>query len=157
MRNQSTEYESKKQNLRLLGMVLFVVGGGLLIIGVASIFSAMTAPTDWDNFSASSSQRMGNFIIGAILLSVGSACAGAGYKLYFVTHIRGLARYTAVETAPAAEIMTEAIGSGLSRGFVKEGDSPFSQGKEVIRIKCRNCGYLETEDADFCSKCGEKV
>ena len=88
---------------------------------------------------------------------IGFICAVAGYQLYFVTHMRGIARYTAVETAPAAEIMTEAVASGLSRGFSKEGSSPFSQGKEVIRIKCRQCGYLETEDADFCSKCGERM
>jgi len=26
-----------------------------------------------------------------------------------------------------------------------------------VRIKCRNCGYLETEDAEFCSKCGQRL
>lgn len=26
--------------------------------------------------------------------------------------------------------------------------------REVVRIRCRSCGYLETEDARFCSGCG---
>jgi len=28
---------------------------------------------------------------------------------------------------------------------------------EIIKIKCPNCGYLENEDAKFCSKCGKKI
>jgi len=29
--------------------------------------------------------------------------------------------------------------------------------KEVVRIKCRNCGSLEAEDASFCRKCGNPL
>jgi len=29
--------------------------------------------------------------------------------------------------------------------------------KEVVRIKCRNCGSLEAEDAMFCRKCGNAI
>ncbi len=34
--------------------------------------------------------------------------------------------------------------------------SPVAQSPDV-RVKCRNCGYLETEDAEFCSKCGQRL
>lgn len=29
--------------------------------------------------------------------------------------------------------------------------------KEVVKIKCRNCGSLESEDATFCRKCGQAL
>src|SRR3989304_6132007 len=29
--------------------------------------------------------------------------------------------------------------------------------KEVVKIKCRNCGSLEAEDAAFCRKCGQPI
>ena len=29
--------------------------------------------------------------------------------------------------------------------------------KEIVKIKCRNCGSLEAEDAAFCRKCGKPL
>ncbi len=29
--------------------------------------------------------------------------------------------------------------------------------KEVVKVKCRNCGNLEVEDAVYCRKCGEAL
>jgi len=29
--------------------------------------------------------------------------------------------------------------------------------RQEVRIRCRSCGYLETEDATFCSACGQRV
>jgi len=29
--------------------------------------------------------------------------------------------------------------------------------KEVVKVKCRNCGSLEAEDAAFCRKCGQPI
>jgi len=35
--------------------------------------------------------------------------------------------------------------------------NPPAPAKEVVRIKCRNCGSLEAEDAAFCRKCGKPL
>jgi hypothetical protein len=35
--------------------------------------------------------------------------------------------------------------------------TPQNSAKEVVRIKCRNCGTLEAEDAAFCRKCGKPL
>jgi uncharacterized OB-fold protein len=29
--------------------------------------------------------------------------------------------------------------------------------KEVIKIKCRNCGSLNDEDAKYCKSCGKEI
>jgi hypothetical protein len=150
-------YEEKKKKYRKYGLILLMAGLALVILGGLSLFSVFTSSPNFDDFNTFVSKQMMSFIIGGAFLMIGFICITVGYQLYFVTHLRGIARYTATETAPATEIMTEAVASGLSRGFAKEGGSPFSQGKEIVKIKCRNCGYLETEDADFCSKCGERI
>jgi hypothetical protein len=157
MKSSQGEYEEKKKNTRAIGLVLLIVGIFLFILGIANIYTVFTTPTDWGNFAQHSSNMMGRFIIGGGMTFLGFFLIGIGYQLYAATHIRGFARFAATETAPATKIMTEAIASGLSRGFSEEGGSPFSSTKEVIKLKCRNCGYLETEDADFCSKCGERI
>ncbi|MDU0348140.1 zinc ribbon domain-containing protein [Actinomyces sp. MRS3W] len=38
-------------------------------------------------------------------------------------------------------------------GAPKPADSP----AEVVKLRCRSCGYLETEDAAFCSHCGQRI
>jgi len=38
----------------------------------------------------------------------------------------------------------------------RPGGSP-APPKEVVKVKCRNCGNLEMEDAAFCRKCGEAL
>ena len=157
MKASQGEYEEKKKSIRIIGIILLVAGIGLFLFGITNIFTVFTTPTDWANFAQQSSNMMGSFVIGGFSIVIGFALIGFGYQMYFATHIRGLARFAATETAPAAEVMTEAVASGLSRGLTKEGRSPFSSSKEVIKLKCRNCGYLETEDADFCSKCGERM
>jgi ribosomal protein L40E len=43
-----------------------------------------------------------------------------------------------------------------SRVVVPPSNPPASM-REVVRIKCRNCGSLEAEDAAFCRKCGKPL
>ncbi|WP_219109172.1 zinc ribbon domain-containing protein [Actinomyces sp. 594] len=38
-------------------------------------------------------------------------------------------------------------------GASKPAESP----AQVVRLRCRSCGYLETEDATFCSQCGQRI
>ena len=100
---------------------------------------------------------MGTFIIGGIALFIGFAMFGFGLQLFLTANARAISKYAATEAAPAASIMTEAVASGFSKGMKGSGIGLGSSEREVIRIKCRNCGYLETEDADFCSKCGQRM
>ena len=67
--------------------------------------------------------------------------------------VRPVTGYVATEAAPAIETAATAFGTGLrDAGFGAPG-----VGGTVVRVKCRNCGYLETEDAEFCSKCGQRL
>ena len=66
--------------------------------------------------------------------------------------IRPVSQYIATEASPAMKTAGHAIGSGL-----KESGVFSSERKEIIKIKCSHCGYLESKDADFCSKCRKKI
>ena len=44
-----------------------------------------------------------------------------------------------------------------SRGVAAQGVPRSPEAKEVVKIKCRNCGSLEAEDAAFCRKCGKPI
>ncbi|MHA1225843.1 MAG: hypothetical protein ACTSR2_06075 [Candidatus Hodarchaeales archaeon] len=155
------EYEETKEKMRIVGIILIIVGIGVLVFGIMNIFTAFTSSFDMssiDNFQNFGSNMMGKFFVGAISVFFGVILLSIGYKLYLATHIRGIAKYTATELAPATTIASEALATGITRGVKNAGGlSLGGSTKEVVRIKCRNCGYLETEDATFCSKCGKPL
>ncbi|MHA1974584.1 MAG: hypothetical protein ACTSW1_16410 [Candidatus Hodarchaeales archaeon] len=154
------EYQETKAQMRVIGAILVIAGIGAVIFGLASIFNVITAVPDtssMQNFQNFGSTMMGNAFIGGISLFIGFILISIGYKMYIATHIRGIAKYAATELSPTTTITTEALASGLARGIEKEGGLNLGGSKEVIRVKCRNCGYLETEDATFCSKCGKPL
>ena len=78
-----------------------------------------------------------------------------GVQFWWAVKAGKYMKFFAKETAPATRITTEAATDGIASGLHKHGMS--IGGKEVIRVKCRNCGFLETEDAEFCSKCGQAM
>jgi len=105
---------------------------------------------------------IGDFEISPALAIPGMFIAAAGFVLAVVgSHFRFLARtgeitsYIATETSPTMKISSESITDGIASGLEKH-NIEIGQ-KEVVKIKCRNCGYLETEDAEFCSKCGQPM
>ena len=56
------------------------------------------------------------------------------------------------------EVMDTYMQQALAANRVAPNSSnPQAPAKDVIRIKCRNCGSLEAEDAAFCRKCGKPL
>ena len=127
--------------------VMLGVGIPLLIVGIILI-----------GFGFSS--FMGNFGAGSIneatgamsYLAIGGFLTVIGFTLFGWGLIRPMSKYYATQASPAIKIASQSIGEGL-----KESGFGISQQKEVIKIKCPNCGYLESEDAEFCSKCSHKL
>lgn len=82
---------------------------------------------------------------------------GIGATALRLGMVRPVSRYVATETAPAMEYEAEALGRGIAEGFQGVGVAPPGSGgllPTTIKVKCRNCGYLESEDATYYSKCG---
>ena len=130
------DYSKHKKLMRIIAIPLIVIGLIICIYGFTSFGTG-----DFEDSQLSGLLFIGGFGITAV-----------GLILLFMSLTRPIGKYYATELSPAMRITGESVGKGLKEsGFGK------SETKEVIKVKCPHCGYLESEDADFCSKCGKKI
>jgi hypothetical protein len=143
---------STKIALRAIAIPMIIIGIILAYLGFSEFGSF--------DFSGDSAAILKIF--------AGSALLGFGGMLLYISFIGRVASYYAQELSPAIDTASSAMGAGISRGIKESGGIKLDTGdsipsitsatsQEIIKIKCRNCGYLETEDADICSKCGQKI
>jgi hypothetical protein len=139
--------------LRRIGIVALLAGLALLLSsGLPIYFSMQSVFQDPFNPNAPSA-AFGSFMLSFLLGAVGVILIITGGVALRFGMIRPVSGYLATEAAPAIQTAAAAVGGGLREmGF----GAPAAPAREV-RIKCRNCGYLETEDAEFCSKCGQRL
>jgi len=126
-----------KDDYKNLKIVLRAIGIPLLIIGIIFVIIGFTS------FSSS----------GFMLFGLGGFLTVIGFGLVSFSIVRPMSKYYATEASPAIEIAGESIGEGLK----KSGFNTAQEQKQIIKVKCPHCGYLESEDAEFCSKCGKKI
>ena len=153
------DYSSFKKIGTLIGIILLIAGISITLYGFTFWGSGSKEMGEEGWFDEESSRGSSWFtysVVGMLLIFIG------GTIIYF-TQIRRIAKYVAAETSPAIETVGDAMGKGVASG-IKEGggikittETDSKASKEIIKIKCRNCGYLDTEDAEFCSKCGSKI
>jgi hypothetical protein len=152
-------YDNVKLGGAILGGILVIIGLLLMLQGFSLFGPGDTEMGEEGWFEEESSRAQASFGYmagGMLLLFVGSS-------ILYYTQIRRISKYVAHETSPAIETVGGAMGKGITSGIKESGgikisvDSENQQPKEIIKIRCRNCGYLETEDAEFCSKCGQRM
>ncbi|MGA1822778.1 MAG: hypothetical protein ACMUIG_09640 [Thermoplasmatota archaeon] len=98
------------------------------------------------------------FAAGGLLSTIGFGMLGWGYQ-------GKIAKYSARETKDAVTIAGDGAGVGLATGIRRGGGIKLDMGgggsrsssREVVKIRCRKCGYLDSEDAKYCSKCGSRI
>ena len=131
-----------EENRKAIRIALVLAGIPLVMIG------ALISHIGFRDFIPS--YFMGGFglsIVGAMMIYLGA--------------LRLATRVIAQEVGPAVRITGRNVGGGVTRGINDAGgirltmDGGGSGSKETVKIRCRNCGYLESEDAVYCSKCGE--
>jgi hypothetical protein len=122
-------------------MIAFVIS--LIVVGInLAIFDFTSFSTDEFESAAANSAI---FMLGSIMAMI-------GFALIRLSVIKPVSKYYATELSPAMKI----TGQSIAEGVKESGIGSYNQ-KEIIKIKCSHCGYLETEDVDFCSKCGKKL
>lgn len=92
----------------------------------------------------------------ALWVFLGSTLFVVGVALLYWINIGKIWGYVARETAPAIEAIARAGVKGARESggiLLRTGEGP----EREVRVKCMNCGYLESEDAQFCSKCGKPI
>ncbi len=151
--------------LTAVGVIMILIG---IVVGISGV-SGVTAPCPMGDLSDPSSGDSsfacveGKGASGFAMVG-GFALAGFGLMLLLTGQTRRVTSYMAEETAPATTTTSQAYGTGLARGLNVGGGIPLAgpppaasaPAQEVVRIRCRSCGFLETEDARFCSNCGQQ-
>src|SRR6059036_2000288 len=129
-------------SLTAIGAIMMGIGIILFLIAATSMMPSTSDPFDFAATQARMSSSFVTAVIGMILLAVGFGVLRLGM-------IRPVTAYVA---SPAIERVSEAAAEGLKEGF---GINPL-RSEAVVKVKCRNCGYLENEDAVYCGKCGKR-
>jgi hypothetical protein len=122
------------------------IGIILFLVAATSLMTPTSNPFDFAATQARMNSTFVTALIGMILLVLGFGALRLGM-------IRPVTTYVASEASPAIERVSEAAAEGLKKGF---GASPVKS-ESVVKVKCRNCGYLENEDAIYCGKCGKPL
>lgn len=137
--------------LQVGGPALIIIGGILFLSFVNSFGdgfdcgpSGFSSPYGIEN-RCNDGPSVGTAFFAFGLIGAGSFACRFGY-------MKPVAEITATETEAAMEVTAGAVGRG-----VKEALGPALQSRTVVRIKCRECGFLDTEDAQYCSKCGKTM
>jgi hypothetical protein len=145
------EYQTMKENARKRGRTLITIGLLIVVVGIAVLIWGFT---DIGNIDITEGFGfIAKIAIGGFLTVPGIAIFGFGMYFYMASKMDKIAKFYSHATGPAMKYTTENVTDGFASGLEKHGMS--LGGKEVVKVKCRNCGYLETEDAEFCSKCGQ--
>lgn len=144
-------YATTKIFLRLIGIIMIVFGIILAFIG----YNQQNVSMDSEGWFEQSSA-------GSFKIFIGLGLLGFGFMLLYISFIRRVSHYMATETQPAITTVGEGVGTGVARGINKGGGITLNMQsqnspREVVKIKCRSCGYLDSEDATFCSNCGSKI
>lgn len=162
-------HRSKRQSLTYLGILFLVIGGILVIPG--GINFAKPFFTKTSDFFASPGEIMDSTsqsaFTGIIMLTAGFILAASGLGLLLYANKGKIIRYSAAEVAPPAVDTFNTAASESKEGIrqvagaiaegIRSSNNQQSESKQVVKIKCRACGYLESEDAKFCSSCSAAI
>ncbi|MHA1144771.1 MAG: hypothetical protein ACTSRW_08555 [Candidatus Helarchaeota archaeon] len=160
----------------VVGIILLIVGGIFGVVGYLLFMQAFGNPfLPIQQISQLASSGMSMMMVGSLLAVPGFVCIIAAVLFLIIGYRKKIAKTLAKESAeiaeeiapmqvriakaqaPAVETIAKAQAKGFRKGFEDSDDLDSSSEDSTIRIRCRNCGYLETEDAQFCSKCGKEL
>ncbi|WP_313130244.1 zinc ribbon domain-containing protein [Anaerocolumna sp.] len=140
--------------------VTYYIGMGLIVLGfilfisvffqVASFTNDPFSPTSTEPSFSSAIFGFVLMIIGGIVSSIGArGAAGSGVILDPDKAREDLKPFNEAK----GQMLNDVIGN---IDAVNNITKP-TEGKEIIKVKCRSCGALNDEDAKFCKSCGESL
>ena len=134
-----------------IGIVIFAIGVGIFIWGMTEFGDFDLGPTPIFKMAG-----------GGFAFVIGFGMATIGFQIRLAANAGKISRYFAKATGGSMKYTTEQVTDGFATGLENHGMGigglgGMGSGENVIKVKCRNCGFLETEDAEFCSKCGERI
>ena len=132
-----------RRTLQVLGPLLIVLGAAGFAMAIVTMVGLPGQVDSGQGFSGFGLIPLYGF--GGVFLF------GIGGMLTRLAFLRAGSEIVATETGDAVEYSSNRIGKGLKQAGIG------ARAIEVVKVKCRKCGFLETEDAKFCSSCGKAV
>jgi hypothetical protein len=142
-------HEKGRALLIIIGFILLIIGIPLVIVGFSSFLQLQSDffSLSFEENSALSTQAFGSLVPGMFLVIIGAGVLRFGF-------IGRVSKYIADETGPAISSVSESITRGVKEGG---GIDITVHSESNIRIKCRNCGTLNDENATYCDNCGSQL
>ncbi|NLX70319.1 MAG: zinc ribbon domain-containing protein [Clostridiales bacterium] len=138
-----------------IGIAMIALGFILFISVFVSVASHINDPLAF--IDGRGTPSFANSIIGIILIIVGSIVMNIGAKGTAGSGLLLDPKKAREDLKPFSEAKGEMINDVISNIDVVDKIIKSNETKEVIKVKCRNCGTLNDEDAKFCKKCGNEL
>lgn len=136
----------------------YYIGLGMIILGfilfISVFFSGISAMND--PFSGRGVPFQ-NAVIGMILMIAGGVVSNIGAKGAAGSGIILDPEKAREDLKPYNEVKGQMINDVLENIDIVDKVTDSIESKEIIKIKCRNCGSLNDEDAKFCKNCGRDI
>lgn len=146
----SNKISSERKAFYYIGLVLIVVG---FILFIYNIF---TFGSD-DMFYGGALTFMARPLVGMICVIIGSILRGIGEKGTAGSGLILDPEKAREDLKPHNIAKGKMINDAMENiDIVKDMGNGEVQ-KEIIKIRCKNCGELNDEDAKFCKSCGREV
>lgn len=158
-------HSAKRRQISLVSVVMLVIGFAILAYGLIQFSSGFLRPSSEffaDPDRVMDEDRRSGFT-GVICVFIGAVGMMFGARGLFFARAGSILRYAAGETAPVAKDTFDYLADETQEGVEKvaravtKGAARTASAAEVIKVRCRGCGYLESEDAKFCSGCGKTI
>lgn len=159
---------SGRRKIALILIGLALIGAGILTFRFASDIAGRIGdligppPSSGDGVTGSGFSQAGYlpFIVwgfGFTLIGSGAAMIRSAFRSSMMGSMGGMGMGGAggMSEDSLNAYMQQAL-SATQRTAVQAG-AVAPAANEVVKIKCRNCGSLEAEDAAFCRKCGQPI
>lgn len=151
MMNQLTRLSPQTRLvLRVVGVAIVVVALGLIAFGFNRIFltDSGVSMSDPGWFDAEQEHAKP----GTVALFIGMPLLALGGWIVWLAFLKPLTEIVATETGGAVEYGAGRAGRGFGAGLKQAGALA-----GVVKVRCRGCGFLDSEDARFCSGCGQAM
>jgi hypothetical protein len=143
----------------------YYVGNALSVLGLLLFLSVFVSFAmhfgDFSNFEGNARSGMFRAISGIVLIGAGQAIArmgrsgmaGSGVLLDPQRSRRDLEPWNRAQGGMVADALDEIP---AVKNLTQSGGAPPSAAP-VVKVRCRQCGTLNEEDAKFCKSCGQAL
>jgi hypothetical protein len=146
--------------------VTYYIGLGMMVVGFISFISVFFQAARFMNHPFGGSFGPGGFgsgssftpaIVGFVLLAAGGMVMNIGARGAAGSGLILDPEKAREDLKPFTEATGGMINDVISNIDVVEKITKPHEEKEIVKIRCRECGSLNDEDARFCKKCGKEI